>query len=496
MITIPVVLPLAAATLACLIRVRSLPMLALITAFGTLLGVAMLGLKVLEEGPQRYELGGWGAPLGIDLYADGLSVFMLLMAAIVGTATSAYAAGYFSTGRDDAGRRAASLGDKVGSFWALWMFLWASLNALFLSADVFNLYVTLELLGLSAAALITLGGGRSAVTAGMRYLMISLLGSLAYLTGVALLYGSFGTLQLAGLGELMVPGPAAWSAIALISAGMALKTGLFPLHFWLPPAYANAPAPASALLAGLVGKASFYLLLRLWFDVFSGALAPVSGQLLGLLGATAIVWGALMAIRQSRLKRLLAYSSVSQIGYLFVVFSLATAAGWGFDAWSGGVYQAFSHACAKAAMFMAAGVIAQAVGSDEIARMEGVVRRLPLAVATFAVAGITLMGLPPSGGFTAKWLLLSASLESGQWWIGVVVLAGGLLAILYLLRFMSPALTQMPTEKVHSPTARGMEVIAFILALVSLFLGLLSAPLLELLQVGDPFPVSPGGGEP
>ncbi|TCJ14692.1 oxidoreductase, partial [Rubrobacter taiwanensis] len=306
-----------------------------------------------------------------------------------------------------------------------------------------------------------------------------------------LLYGAFGTLDIALLGELMAPAPAVWAAIALISLGMALKTGLFPLHFWLPPAYAGAPSPASALLAGLVGKASFYLLLRLWFDAFGGAIEPVAGQLLGILGGVAIVWGAVMALRQERLKMLLAYSSVSQVGYLFVVFSLGTAAGWGFDAWSGSVYHALSHACAKAAAFMSVGAIIYATGHDEIRRMEGIATRLPLAVAGFAVAGITLMGLPPSGGFTAKWLLVSAAMESGQWWLGAVLLVGGILSALYLLRFMNPALIHAPMEKPPFPPSRTMEAVALLLAVVALFLALLSAPLLELLRVGAPFPSQP-----
>ncbi|MBA2442102.1 MAG: oxidoreductase [Rubrobacter sp.] len=466
---------------------RSAPYLGLLTASGILLSVAAIGLTVLEEGTIRYQLGGWEAPLGINLYADGLAVFMLLMTAIVGAAVSAYAVGYFTSRQDESGRVAGDSGDRSGSFWVLWMFLWASLNGLFLSADAFNLYVTLEIMGLSAAGLVTLERRQSALSSGMRYLFVTLLGSLAYLMGVALLYGALGALDLATLGELMYPGAATWSALALITLGMALKTGLFPLHFWMPAAYSNAISPASALLAGLVGKASFYLLLRLWFDVFDGGLGPGPGQVLGLLGAAAIVWGAVMAVRQRRLKRLLAYSSVSQIGYLFVLFSLATTASWGFDAWSGGVYHAFSHACAKAAMFMSAGAIVRSVGHDDLDRMQGVGQQMPLAVAGFALGGVTLMGLPPTGGFTAKWLLVSASLESGQWWIAVVLLAGGVLAALYVLRFLNPALIQVKVGPVARPATQNLEVTAFVLAFGSFFLALLSAPLLALLRIGTPF---------
>ena len=486
----PVVLPLAAAILTCLLRVRTAPAVGLITSLSIFLTVAGLGLQVLSLGPQRHELGGWEAPLGIELYADGLSVFMLLTTAIVGTAASVYAAGFFPRGqRDEGGRRPGDYGDEKGSFWPLWMFLWAALNGMFLSADVFNLYVALELLGISSAALVALGKTRRAIAAGMRYLMVSLLGSLLYLLGVVLLYGAFGALSLEALGDLMSPMPAAYAAVTFMTVGMVLKSALFPLHFWLPPAYVSSPAPVSAVLAGLGTKASFYLLVRLWFDVFPGALTTVAAQLLGVLAAVAIVWGAVVALRQRRLKLLLAYSSVSQIGYLFLLFPLSATLGpGGFDAWSGGIYHAFSHAIAKASMFMAAGAVVMALGHDEIGKMEGLFQHMPLSVASLAVAGITLMGLPPSGGFTAKWLLLGAALEDGRWGLAVVILAGGLLAAGYLLVFMNRALLTAPAKKLPRPAPRGLEVTAFVLAMISLSLGLLSDPLLDLLRIGAPFP--------
>jgi multicomponent Na+:H+ antiporter subunit D len=497
-VLVPVLLPIAAAILAFMLmglpkRSRSAAQVSvgLVAAAGILISSLALWATVSEGGPVRYELGGWEAPLGINLYADGLSVFMLLTSAVVGGAGSLYAYGYFSGRESEDARRSEDLQDENGAFWPLWMFLWASINGLFLAADAFNLYVTLELLGLSAAALITLGGTRTAMTAGMRYLMVSLLGSLAYLLGVALLYGSFGALDLATIAESASPIPPVLAAIALISLGMALKTGLFPFHFWMPSAYTAAPSASSALLSGLVGKASFYLLLRLWFDVFEGSVPTLAAQVPGVLGAAAILWGSYMAMKQTRLKTLLAYSSVSQMGYLFLVFSLA-AGDRGFEAWSGGIYLVFAHACAKAAMFMAAGAIIYSVGHDEIPRLSGIARDLPLAVASFAVAGITMMGLPTSGGFTAKWLLLSASIDSGAWWYAAVILVGGVLAAVYLLRFLNPALIQVSPVKVYRDAPRTMSVAAFGLALFSLGLGLVSAPLLDLLSIGAPF--AAGGG--
>lgn len=475
---LPVVVPLAGALLGFLVWPRAAAVVGVAASGLVLASVGWLCVRVRSGGPAVYELAGWDAPLGIELRADGLAAVMLLMTAVVGTASSAYAMGYFAHRREkDPGPLSVE-----GSFWPLWMFLWASLNALFLSADAFNLYVALELLGLSSAALVGLGRTRAAFRAAMRYLLVSLLGSLAYLVGVALLYGGFGTLSLQGLGERISAGPTAWTAIALITLGMALKTALLPLHAWLPPAYASAPAPVSTLLSGLGVKASFYLLLRLWFEVFPGVLVPAAGQLLGGLGAAAIVWGSVMALRQRSIKMLLAYSSVGQIGYLFLVFSLAGSAG--SAAWSGGVYLVFSHALAKAAMFMAAGLIVGTLGHDEIDRTDGLAQHLPLTVGTFALAGVTLMGLPPSGGFTAKWLLLGAAMGDGRWLLAAAILAGGLLAAAYLFRFLGRALLNGPAGKVSVRPPRGPELVAFSLAATSLLLGLLSAPLLALLGVG------------
>jgi multicomponent Na+:H+ antiporter subunit D len=485
-IVAPIVLPLVAATLACLLRVRTALAVCLLASSGTVLAVAGLGLQILAHGPQRYQLAGWDAPLGIELYADGLSVAMLLTTALVGTATSFYAVGYFSGERSEE-KRAGDLGDKSGSFWPLWMFLFASLNGLFLSADIFNIYITLEILGISSVALVALGGDRLAVNAGMRYLLVSLLGSLAYLFAVGLLYGAFGTLSLEVLGEVVVPVPATYAALALMTVGLALKTALFPLHFWLPQAHANAPTPVSALLSALVVKGSFYLIVRLWFDVFPDEARPVAGQLLGLLGAAAIVWGSVLALRQRRLKLLVAYSTVAQIGYLFLLFPLAVTAGSEFEAWSGGVYHAFSHAFAKGSMFMAAGAIMKVLDHDEIDGMDGIFRHMPLSVASFAVAGVTLMGVPPSGGFTAKWLLLSAAVQNNSWALAVVIVAGGLLAAAYLFLFLNRALINVPTGKINRPAPHSMEVAAFVMAAVSLSLGLLASPLLGLLRVGAPF---------
>lgn len=467
-----ILLPLAGGML-CFLWSGMARMVGLVTAFAVALSVTGLGCQILDDGVYRHAVGGWGAPLGIDLHADGLSLLMLAATALVGLGISVYSAGYFQ-------------GEDSTRFWPLWLFLLAALNALFLSADIFNMYVTLELMGLAAVALAALPGGRDALSGAMRYLLATLLGSLAYLFGVALLYHRFGTVDIAILAVRVEPSPAVWAALGLMGGGLLLKTALFPLHFWLPPAHASAPAPVSALLSALVVKASFYILLRLWLTIF-GPLGGGVDTLFGLLGAAAVLWGSLQALCQTRLKLLVAYSTVAQIGYLFLAFPLVAAAG--VAAWSAVAYLALSHALAKAAMFLAAGNLLHFGGHDRIADLDRVVQRLPLTTGAFALAGVSIMGLPPSGGFIGKWLLLEAALVQGRWDIAAITILGGLLAAGYVFKVLGHAFTQAIVT--HEPKAvpASMEWAALLLAFGAILLGFLAPSVLSLVGIGNPFGV-------
>ncbi len=429
---IVIVVPLLGACIAFIAGPRWAPWITAGTALATLAPVVALALRVVDSGPLLYEVGGWGAPLGINLVADGTAALFLSLVAVVGLAVTVYATGYF---------RAADIdhpGMGRGMFWTLWLFMWASLNALFLTGDVFNVYVCLELVGLSAVALVTMADGAEPLRAGMRYLFASLFGAMTYLLGVALLYGAVGVLDMRLLAESLGPSIAAQTGLALMVAALLLKTALVPLHFWLPTAHAAAPSPVSAVLSALVVKGSFFVILRLFLDVMPGGYLGHADFLLGVLGATAIVWGSLQALFQERLKLMVAYSTVAQVGYLFIVFPLASAGGAVLTtAFLGTLVHAVSHGLAKAAMFLAAGIVLKRFGHDRIPDLVGAARRVPVLVATFALAGVTMMGLPPSGGFGAKWLLISAALDAGAWWWAAVVVLGGLLAAAYMFRVLA-----------------------------------------------------------
>ena len=428
-----------------------------------------LARKVAAGSVATHVVGGWGAPLGIDLAADGLSAAMLLLTQGVALPLAIHARAYFKAG------------DPAGVwFWPLLGFLLAGLNALFVSADLFNLYVTLELVGLAAVGLVAAGGGTQQVAAALRYLFATLLGSGAYLLGVALLYGAYGTVSSATLLPLVTAEAPrlVWIAAGLMVTGLLLKTALFPFHFWLPPAHGGAPAPVSALLSALVVKASFYLILRLWLGPLQ-ALLPSFAWLLALLGAAAIFWGSWQAIRAVKVKRLIAYSTVAQLGYLFLIFPLLPAPG----ALQAGVMQVFAHGLAKAGMFAAAGVMIKATGQDTVAGLAGAVERLPVTFFAFGLAGMTLMGLPPSSGFLAKWQIIDASLAQGHWVIAVVALAGGLLAAVYVFRVLRQAFLQAPVPDTATAVPRTLEWTAFALAAASVLLGLRGVELMQLVTM-------------
>lgn len=458
--------PLAGALLASLLP-RLGAVTGLATALVTLVASVGAAARVWIEGPVRAGLGGWEAPLGIALALDGLSALMLLLTGLVGLGVSVYALAYVRPG------------PVRGKFWALWLWLWASMNALYLSGDVFNLYVSLELLGLAAVALVSLAGGAAALTAAMRYLLVSLLGSLAYLMGVALLYAGYGVLDLAALAQVMDAGPHARLAAALMTAGLLMKTALFPLHVWLPPAHGSAPAPVSAVLSALVVKASFYLVLRLWMDVFPAPPGSAFALFMGLLGAFALFWGSLLALRAARLKQVVAYSTVAQLGYLFIAFALMPYAP---DAWRAAVFLAAAHALAKAAVFLAAGNLQRAAGHDRVSELGAVMRAEPVSTFALGIAGASLAGLPLTGGFLAKWLLVEAALEAHAWGWAALVLGGGLLAGAYVFRVLGHAFTRSARTVHAGPLPGVMRWTVLLLALASVGLGLAGVPVLELLS--------------
>ncbi|MVT27706.1 oxidoreductase [Nesterenkonia alkaliphila] len=444
-------------------------------------------------------LGGFEAPVGIHLRADGLGAVFLAVTALVGLVLTGYAAVLPAA----EGRCAGPKGWQQGhpGFWPLWLGCWSGLNAVVVSGDLFNLYVGLELVGLTAVALVALGG-RGSWEAALRYLFVAVLGSLLFLAGVGLLVSVTGTLDIAqtreALAEVADP-EAPLLALVLMTLGLGMKAALLPMHRWLVPAHSSAPSGVSPILSGLVIKAALVVLLRAWLwavPLSGGAQSHAAVQwlawLLGALGAAAVLGGSVLALRQTRLKPLVAYSTVAQIGYWFLAFPLLVSAEHD-DALAAGAYGAVialaaGHAIAKAGLFAAAGLLKDRYGTDEIAALRGAGAHHPALILAMGLCAVGLIGLPVSLGFTGKWQLATAAIGAGQWWLIVVLAAGTLLAAGYLLRGIAPLLLQSEDEpaaaKPVSVRERLGESAVMLLGLATIGTGLLGAWLGDLLGVG------------
>ncbi|CAM3532211.1 complex I subunit 5 family protein [Halomonas lysinitropha] len=407
---------------------------------------------------------------------DGLRGLLLLLTQLLLLASATYAVGH---------RRAIAVAERTfAGFWPLLGGLATALGIIWVAADLLTLYVALELMGLCAVGMMLLPGKQAALVAGMRYLLYALVGSLAWLLGVALLLGVSGRLDLSGLAATTQPGTVTSIAMALLAAGLLLKAAIFPLHGWLAPVHASAWTPVSALHGALVVKASFFILMQLWQRLVPEAVA--AAWLLGLLGSMAVVWGGLQAWRAQALKQVVAWSTVGQLGYLMLAFPLlaGTSAAVATLAWQATWLQLAAHAMAKAAMFMAAGNLVLAAGEGRLTDLAGTSRQLPFPLMTFGIAAVTLMGLPPSAGFTAKWLLLQAAILAGQWlWVAVLV-AGTLLSAAYVFRVLRCAFVEDATRQEVQPLPAGMNLIALLLALAALGLGLGADWPLALIRAG------------
>ncbi|MFN3685501.1 complex I subunit 5 family protein [Salinarimonas sp.] len=478
-LALTLVIPLVGAAIAFLVpRRATLAGLASLAATGAC--VAVLAARVMAQESIATTLGGPAAPIGIGLRVDGLSVVMLAMAVLVVLVAGLGAIDAF--GR----RRAGAEGERaLRAFWPLALTLLAGLCGIYVATDLFSLYVLVELVGLASVGLAVLGGRLEAMRAGFEYLTTSMLGALFFLMGVAFVWLQAGRLDFEGVaahaGE-----PAMLAAFALMLIGLSLKAALFPVSFWLPRTHARASAPASALLSALVHKASLYILLRLWIEIFTPS--DAIGLLLGLMGTGAIVWGSINALRAERLKLLVAWSTVSQMGLMCVAFALADTTGAAL-AWQGAVLLILAHAMAKAAMFLAAGRIAAEVGHDRIAELDRSAVRPTLAQFAFALAAVSLVGLPPSAGFAGKWLLIEGAVRADAWLFVAIAGASTALSIAYLGRVL-PGFLRSDRQEAGGREYQGWALAdapPLALALLAAVSGLLAYHVLALVTLGAPF---------
>ncbi|TDK23016.1 hypothetical protein E2F46_12775 [Luteimonas aestuarii] len=459
-----VLAPMLGAALAVALRPRHAAWLAQGLVLALLAAWVWLAEAFVADGALDVVVAGIALPLGIRLQLDGLALLLLALIGVVMLAAGAHAASM--PARAQANR----------AFWPSWLVLLAGLNAVVLSRDLFNMYVGLELLTLAAVALVASAGTVAALRAAMRYLLLAMLGSLAWLLGVAILHATTGSLDIELSAARAVPGPATSVALGLMLAGLLLKAAVFPLHGWLPLAHGAAPGPVSAVLSALVVKAAVLLVWRLWF-AHGGTGMAAAGPLLAGLGGAAVLYGSVAALRQARLKQVVAFSTVAQLGYLLLVLAMPSAL-----AWQGTVLQLLGHGLAKAAMFLAAANLVQRMGDDRVAGLAGADARAPLSTFALALAAVSLMGLPPSGGFAAKWRLLQGAWLQEAWWLVALLLVGSLLAAAYLFRVLAALLARPPegAPVAGATVSRTAEWAALLLALIAIALGFAGAPVLAL----------------
>ncbi|HEY0922407.1 complex I subunit 5 family protein [Rheinheimera pacifica] len=468
MMVLLLVLPLVGALLM-LLWPKIAPLLTLLTATICSLATLQLLFQVSEQGSQQILLAGWPSGLAISLEANSLSCLLILLTTVLQLLVALYA---FATYRRD----------KLGTgFWPLSSLLQLGLTALWLSRDLFNLYVCLELLGLVAVALVSLSGDK-AIKPALNYLLLSLFGSLCYLLGVAMLYGAYGVLDISALALQWQTNILSTAALLLMTLGLMLKAALWPLHGWLPAAHGAAPAPVSALLSALVVKGPLFILCLLWLQLASAPQAVAIAPLFTGCGLAALLLGGVSALRTPFAKNMVAYSTVAQLGYAMLALGLLlrfnqplfAAALWLF---------VLAHALAKAACFLAIGEITATLGGKRLNTLKGASQTMPLAMFAFAVAGGSLIGLPPSGGFLAKWALLQGLWLQGDQllWLLAIVLAT-LLSAAYVFRVVVLAFDRAdPVAPDFAPRILP-QWLALLPALAVWAMALYSEPLLRLLK--------------
>lgn len=387
--------------------------------------------QVMTGGTVRYYLGGWAPPMGIELVIDSFNGFILATIMLLALMTAFYA--FRSVEKEIPP-------EKTVSFYVIFQIILVGLVGMTITGDVFNLYVFLEISSIAAYTLIAATRKPHSYVASFNYLVLGSIAAGFILLGIGNLYVATGTLNMAELAAML---PASYdlatvhAAFLFLIIGFSIKAAFFPLHLWLPDAYTEAPSPVTVLIATVMAKVSLYALFRFLFSVFTMAYItesyPVTEVIL-LIAAIAIIAGAILAIAQDDLKRLLAYSSVSQIGYIMFAIGVANQI-----ALEGGLLHILGHAVMKGCLFMVAGLIIYRTGTSQMSELGGIARVMPLSCAAFALAGASMIGIPPTIGFMSKYYLVLGAFEAGLWPYAAVLLVGSLLAAVYIWRFIEIA---------------------------------------------------------
>ncbi len=463
---IVVAVPLVAAALCAIIRHETACwLIALVVAFLSFVGSATMLGQIKEYGePLSYKMGGWAPPAGIELRVDLLSGYLLVLVSLIASAVLIY-------GRHSV--RSEIKEGLRGLYYAMYLLCMCGLLGIVITGDAFNAFVFMEISSLSMYTLVALGKDRRALAASYQYLIMGTIGATMYVIGVGLLFTITGTLNLVDMADRLGPildTPAAIAGMAFVVVGLSLKIALFPLHLWLPNAYAFAPSAVTAFLAATATKVSIYLLMRFIYSVFGFGFAieqtPIP-EVIMVLSLVAIFAGSFSAIFQENVKRMLAYSSVAQIGYITLGIALANATGL-----TGSLVHIFNHAVMKGALFMLVGGIALQVGTVRLSDMAGVGKAMPLTMFGFVLGGFSMLGVPGTVGFVSKWYLAVGALDNGWWWVVALLMLSSLLVLAYMGRVIEVAFFRERPEGAaalkEAPKSMIMTAWVFILACVYL----------------------------
>jgi multicomponent Na+:H+ antiporter subunit D len=430
-----------------------------------------LSSQILSGDKVAYHLGGWRGPLGISLVVDGLSFFFSLIALGLGLLVIIYSIAEKRYGR---------------TYYFLLLVSLSSMIGVIYTADIFNMYVFYELLSLAVYLLIAYPKTGVTLKASFNYLIMGGVGLSFFLLGVGFLYAVTGTLDIFSIAEKM---PAVFDSsmqmvlmsFALIATGMGIKIAVFPLHGWLPDAHSMAPSPVSALLSGVTVKIGIYCLIRVVYTVFSTEIFLLisNNNILLILGVVSLLFGASMALAQKDLKRLLAYSTINQLGIVLIGLGIGTELGL-----TGALFHVLNHTIMKSALFFCAGIMIAETGMRDVKGLSGFSRQQPAITFSFAIASLGMIGIPPINGFVSKWMICLAAIEAGYVVLVVIILMSSAIAAAYYFRVIQ-VLFSDPLKPNSMPTHKGGQVIhggnlfrlwpIYILAAGCLLLGLFPA---------------------
>lgn len=432
-------------------------------------------MVLLQKGiPIIYSVGGWTAPWGIELKIDSLAAFFLLVITGVSLPVALFSKGNLS---EEVGNE-----ERMTRFYVFLLLLGGAMAGMAVTNDIFNVFVLVEVATLSCCALVSSRNHPRASEAAFKYLILATLGSTLVLGGIGFIYILTGYLNMGfaheELARVWQNSPhVIWMAMSFIMIGFGVKSALFPLHVWLPDAHSNAPTPASAILSGLAVKGYIICFLKFMYNVFGQTLMQqfYVHRILVLAGMIAIIGGSLFALTQDELKRRLAFSTVAQVGYLFLGLGLMNTIGL-----TGTLFYLASHAVVKSSLFLAAGAMIAATGKKNISDLAGIGRKMPITMGVFTIGSLSLIGIPLFSGFIGKWYLLLGTLEAGNILASFVIILGSVLCAAYLLPIIRIAYFEPAPEENLKDPGLPQKIALIMLAIAVVVLGVLPGPILEL----------------